>query len=170
MSVARVTELISASTKSFEDAIQVGVSRAVKTLKNVEGVWVDNQKCVIKKGKIAEYRVNLKVTFILQDWPSGQLQRDCCSDFKGRDMTLTSGQSFSYDFNRMVILFTMKDDQTDVPCAISTAAMDDLDRTSGAKSPLQREEQFLRLRGLIEARAAIPGGRTGGKSSRTGSS
>jgi flavin-binding protein dodecin len=67
MSVARVTELISASTKSFEDAVQVGVSRAVKTLKNVEGVWVDNQKCVIKKGKIAEYRVNLKVTFILED-------------------------------------------------------------------------------------------------------
>jgi dodecin len=67
MSVARVTELISASTKSFEDAIKVGVSRAVKTLKNVEGVWVDNQKCVIKNGKIAEYRVNLKVTFILKD-------------------------------------------------------------------------------------------------------
>ena len=67
MSVARVTELIAASTKSFEDAIQVGVSRAVKTLKNVEGIWVDNQKCVIRKGKIAEYRVNLKVTFILQD-------------------------------------------------------------------------------------------------------
>jgi flavin-binding protein dodecin len=67
MSVARVTELIAASTKSFEDAIQVGVSRAVKTLKNVEGVWVANQKCVIKDGKIAEYRVNLKVTFVLQD-------------------------------------------------------------------------------------------------------
>ena len=67
MSVARVTELISASAKSFEDAVQVGVSRAVKTLKNVEGVWVDNQKCVIENGKIAEYRVNLKVTFILED-------------------------------------------------------------------------------------------------------
>lgn len=67
MSVARVTELISASSKSFEDAVQVGVARAVKTLKNVEGIWIDNQKCVIKKGKIAEYRVNLKVTFILED-------------------------------------------------------------------------------------------------------
>jgi dodecin len=67
MSVARVTELISASTKSFEDAVQVGVARAVKTLKNVEGVWIDNQKCVIENGKIAEYRVNLKVTFILED-------------------------------------------------------------------------------------------------------
>ena len=67
MAVARVTELISASKKSFEDAVQVGVSRAVKTLKNVESVWVANQKCVIKKGKIDEYRVNQKVTFILQD-------------------------------------------------------------------------------------------------------
>jgi len=67
MSVARVTELISASPKSFEDAIQVGVSRAVKTLKNVEGVWVANQKGVIKNGKITEYRVNLKVTFILKE-------------------------------------------------------------------------------------------------------
>jgi flavin-binding protein dodecin len=67
MSVARVTELIAASTKSFEDAIQVGVTRAVKTLKNVEGVWVANQKCVIKNGKIAEYRVDLKVTFVLEE-------------------------------------------------------------------------------------------------------
>ena len=53
MSVARVTELIAASTKSFDDAVQIGVSRAVKTLKNVEGIWIDNQKCVIKKGKIS---------------------------------------------------------------------------------------------------------------------
>lgn len=67
MSVARVTELISASTKSFEDSIQIGVSRAAQTLKNVESVWVAGQKCVIKDGKIAEYRVNLKVTFILKD-------------------------------------------------------------------------------------------------------
>ncbi|MCZ7642371.1 MAG: dodecin family protein [Pseudorhodoplanes sp.] len=66
MAVARVTELISASKTSFEDAIQVGVARAVKTLNNVEGVWVSNQKCVIKNGKIDEYRVNLKVTFILE--------------------------------------------------------------------------------------------------------
>ncbi len=65
MAVARVSELISASTKSFEDAVQVGVSRAVETLKNVEGVWVANQKCVVKDGKVVEYRVNLKVTYIL---------------------------------------------------------------------------------------------------------
>ena len=63
MSVARVTELISASKKSFEDAIQVGVSRAVQTLKNVEGVWVANQKCVIKDGKIEGDKITFVVSF-----------------------------------------------------------------------------------------------------------
>lgn len=67
MSVARVTEIIASSPKSFEDAIQVGVARACKTLSNVEGAWVQDQKCVIKGGKIVEYRVNLKVTFVLED-------------------------------------------------------------------------------------------------------
>jgi flavin-binding protein dodecin len=67
MSVARVTEIISSSNKSFEDAIEKGIARAVKTLKNVEGAWVKEQKVVVKSGKIAEYRVDLKVTFILTD-------------------------------------------------------------------------------------------------------
>lgn len=65
MSVARVTEIISASTTSFEDAVEKGVERANKTLKNVEGAWVQDQKVVVKGGKITEYRVNLKITFIL---------------------------------------------------------------------------------------------------------
>jgi flavin-binding protein dodecin len=67
MSVARVTEIIAESTKSFDDAVQVGIKRAVKTLKNVEGAWVQDQKVVVHDGKIAAYRVNLKVTFILTD-------------------------------------------------------------------------------------------------------
>ena len=67
MSVARVTEIISSSSKSFEDAIQQGIARAVKTLKNVEGAWVKEQKVTVKDGKIHEYRVDLKVTFILVD-------------------------------------------------------------------------------------------------------
>ena len=67
MSVARVTEIISSSTKRFEDAVEKGIARAVKTLKNVEGAWVKEQKVIVKKGKIAEYRVDLKVTFILID-------------------------------------------------------------------------------------------------------
>jgi dodecin len=67
MSVARVTEIISSSKKSFEDAIEKGVERAAKTLKNVEGAWVKEQKVLVKNGKISEYRVDLKVTFILTD-------------------------------------------------------------------------------------------------------
>jgi hypothetical protein len=67
MSVARVTEIISSSKKSFEDAIETGINRAVKTLKNVEGAWVKEQKVIVKNGKISEYRVDLKVTFILID-------------------------------------------------------------------------------------------------------
>lgn len=67
MSVARVTEITSSSTNSFEDAIEQGVARAVKTLKNVEGAWVQEQKVVVEGGKITAYRVNMKVTFILED-------------------------------------------------------------------------------------------------------
>ena len=67
MSVARVTEIISASQKSFEDALEKGVTRASKTLKNVEGVWVKDQKAVVRDGKIVEYRVTMKITFVLED-------------------------------------------------------------------------------------------------------
>jgi len=67
MSVARVTEITASSKKSFEDAIEVGVARANKTLKNVQGAWVDGQKVTCKDGKIDEYRVTLKVTFVLDD-------------------------------------------------------------------------------------------------------
>jgi flavin-binding protein dodecin len=67
MSVARVTEITSSSEKSFEDALQAGVARAAKTLKNVEGAWVQEQKVVIDGGRITEYRVNMKVTFVLED-------------------------------------------------------------------------------------------------------
>jgi flavin-binding protein dodecin len=67
MSVARVTEIIAASPKSFEDALQVGVARANKTLQNVKSAWIEDQKVVIENGKIIEYRVFLKVTFVLKD-------------------------------------------------------------------------------------------------------
>jgi flavin-binding protein dodecin len=67
MSVARVTEITSSSKKSFQDAIEKGIDRATKTLKNVEGAWIQDQKIVIEDGKIASYRVNMKVTFILTD-------------------------------------------------------------------------------------------------------
>lgn len=67
MSVARVTEIISSSSKSFEDALEKGVERASETLKNVEGAWVKDQKVIVSKGKITEYRVVMKVTFVLND-------------------------------------------------------------------------------------------------------
>jgi dodecin len=69
MSVARVTEIKSSSKKSFEDAVKSGVSRANKTLKNVRGAWVKSfqVECDPKTGKVAEYRVLLKVTFVLMD-------------------------------------------------------------------------------------------------------
>ena len=67
MSVARVTEIIAASPKSFDDALQVGVARANKTLQNVKSAWIEDQKVVIENGKIMEYRVALKVTFVLKD-------------------------------------------------------------------------------------------------------
>jgi flavin-binding protein dodecin len=67
MAVARVTEIIASSKKGFDDALNMGVARAAKTLKNVEGAWVKDQKVLIKNGKIAEYRVVLKVTFVLAD-------------------------------------------------------------------------------------------------------
>ncbi len=67
MSVARITEVIASSKKSFDDAVEVGVARANKTLKNVQGAWVDGQKVTCKDGEIDEYRVSLKVTFVLED-------------------------------------------------------------------------------------------------------
>ncbi len=67
MSVARVSEIISSSPKSFDDAIDVGIGRATKTLSNVKGAWVENMKVVVEDGKVKEYRVNMKVTFVLND-------------------------------------------------------------------------------------------------------
>ncbi len=67
MTVARVTEIKSSSAKSFEDAISTGVARAAKTLKNVKSAWIENQEVLVDaKGKVAEYRVQMKVTFILE--------------------------------------------------------------------------------------------------------
>ncbi|VAV90286.1 hypothetical protein MNBD_ALPHA05-2456 [hydrothermal vent metagenome] len=66
MTVARVTEIICGSSKSFQDAIENGLERAQKTLSNIEGAWVKDQSMILDNGKIKEYRVILKVTFILK--------------------------------------------------------------------------------------------------------
>ena len=65
--VGKVVEITAASTKSFEDAIAKGIDRASKTLKNVRGAWVKEQKVVVKEGKIVQYRVDLMVTFLLEE-------------------------------------------------------------------------------------------------------
>jgi len=67
MSVAKIIEVSATSSKSFEDAITTGVARAGKTVKDVKGAWVKSMKVDIDNGKIAKYRVVLKVTFVLQD-------------------------------------------------------------------------------------------------------
>ena len=67
MSVARVSEIISRSKDSFDDALNQGVARAHKTLKNVKSVWIHDQSVDVEKGKIVGYKVSLKVTFVLND-------------------------------------------------------------------------------------------------------
>ncbi len=67
MSVARVTEISSTSDVSFEDAIKQGISRASKTLRNVKGAWIKEQQIDIENERITRYRVNMLVTFILDD-------------------------------------------------------------------------------------------------------
>jgi dodecin len=67
MSVAKVTEIIASSPKGFDHAVQVGIERANKTLENVKGAWVEGQKVVVENGKITDYRVTLRVTFLIND-------------------------------------------------------------------------------------------------------
>jgi len=67
MSVAKVSEISATSPKSFEDAIQQGLARASKTLRNVRGAWVKEQHVRCDSGKFVEYQVNMMVTFILDD-------------------------------------------------------------------------------------------------------
>lgn len=67
MTVARVTEISSSSKKSFEDAVEKGIERACKTLKNVTSAWVKDQEVSIKDGKVDRYIVKMKVSFVLND-------------------------------------------------------------------------------------------------------
>jgi flavin-binding protein dodecin len=67
MSVATVTEISAISQQGFEDAVQQGVARANKTLRNIEGCWVKDMNVMIEDGNITGYKVNLEVTFVLED-------------------------------------------------------------------------------------------------------
>ena len=66
MSVARTTEVSASSKKGFEDAIQKGIKRFSNTIDNVEGAWVKEQKVIVKDGDVTEYRVTMKVSFVLK--------------------------------------------------------------------------------------------------------
>lgn len=66
MSIAKVIEVNSSSTKSFEDAIKSGIAKVSTTVDNVAGAWVNEQKVVVKEGEIVEYRVNLKISFVVE--------------------------------------------------------------------------------------------------------
>lgn len=65
--VAKIIELAASSSKSIEDAVETGIRRADETLDNVEGAWIQDIKCVVKNGKVAEWRVNMKLTFLLKE-------------------------------------------------------------------------------------------------------
>ena len=67
MTVAKVTEITAASPKSFEDAIRLGIDRAARTLDKVKGAWIQDHEVVVDDGKVTEYRVHMKVTFVLKD-------------------------------------------------------------------------------------------------------
>ncbi len=67
MSVAKVSEISATSTKSFEDAIQLGLARASKTLRHIRGAWIKEQHVRCDEGRITEYQVNMMVTFVLDD-------------------------------------------------------------------------------------------------------
>jgi flavin-binding protein dodecin len=67
MSVARVTEISSTSNKSFEDAVQQGIARSVKTLRNVRSAWIKEQEVTVEGDRITAYKVIMKVTFVLED-------------------------------------------------------------------------------------------------------
>jgi flavin-binding protein dodecin len=67
MTIAKITEISSTSEKGFEDAIEKGVKRAGKTLEGITGAWINEMKVDVEDGKISRYRVNMKVTFVLND-------------------------------------------------------------------------------------------------------
>ena len=67
MSVAKVTEISATSAKSFEDAIQQGLARAGKTIRQIRGAWIKEQHVRCENGRVTEYQVNMMVTFVLED-------------------------------------------------------------------------------------------------------
>ena len=67
MAIAKVTEIIASSPKGFEDAVREGIERASRTLDNIQSAWISEQKVVVTANKVTEYRVTMRVTFVLKD-------------------------------------------------------------------------------------------------------
>jgi hypothetical protein len=67
MTVAKITEITSTSKKGFNDAVENGIKRASKTLHGISGAWIADQEVVVKGGKVTEYKVRMKLTFVLDD-------------------------------------------------------------------------------------------------------
>lgn len=67
MSVAKTTEITASSSKSFEDAIRSGIKRFSKTIDKIEGAWIKEQKVIVDDGEVSQFRVTMKVTFVLKD-------------------------------------------------------------------------------------------------------
>jgi flavin-binding protein dodecin len=67
MSIAKTSEVSASSGKSFEDAVRKGIKRFSKTVSHVEGAWIKEQKVIVSDGEVSEYRVTMKVTFVLDD-------------------------------------------------------------------------------------------------------
>jgi dodecin len=65
MSIAKTSEITASSSKSFEDAVRLGISKMSKTVDNIEGAWVKEQKVIVSDGEVSEYRVTMKVTFVV---------------------------------------------------------------------------------------------------------
>jgi flavin-binding protein dodecin len=67
VAIAKVTEIIASSPKSFDDAVRKGIARASTTLSNIQSAWISEQKVVVKAKKVTEFRVTMRVTFVLKD-------------------------------------------------------------------------------------------------------
>ena len=67
MSIAKVTEITTSSKKGFQDAVEQGLARAAKTLEGIKGAWIQEQSVIVENNRISEYRINMKITFVLKD-------------------------------------------------------------------------------------------------------
>jgi len=67
MSIAKTSEISASSSKSFEDAVRKGIRRFAKTIDNIEGAWIKDQKVIVENGEVSAYRVTMKVSFLLKD-------------------------------------------------------------------------------------------------------